>query len=330
MQADQVVVASVQQQPLQHGCLVFLLKPFVNRVKRRLPFEEMLPWVAPRNWPDSCRRLPHGLLSLSEMVNLQIAALYSLSSQLMLEQIVRSGEDFSVSFPDGLISEQERTKMLGWMQVATAVADEFEMKAVHDRIKIIRKKLEKPIAQRNVAIELRVLRETINSSLTWQLIYRYSQEKNEVLTRWQNDWASVLKTFPSARDDVLAAVDLWSLGHSTACVFHLMRVLEHGLRALARDVGRTFDIQQWQNIIDEIKSEIEKLGKSLPRGTEKNQRLQFLSEAAKEFTYFKDGWRNYVSHGRGVYNDHQARSVMEHVRAFMTTLSSRLNERGSA
>jgi hypothetical protein len=276
--------------------------------------------------PASSARVSYGLMSLWDMVNLHIAALYSLSSQLMLEQIVRSGEDFSTSFPDGQLSDSEKAKILGWMHVATEVANEFEMKAVHDRIKIILRKLQKPITQRNISTELRVLRETINSGLEWQLIYRYPQEQNAFLTRWQSDWAPVLNAFPSAKNDILAAVDLWALGHSIASVFHFMRVLEHGLRALAQDVGKTFDIQNWQNIIDQIESEVRKLGKSLPSGIEKTARLQFLSEAAKEFVYFKDGWRNYVAHGRGIYDVHQARSIMEHVRAFMTTLSAKLSE----
>lgn len=105
-----------------------------------------------------------------------------------------------------------------------------------------------------------------------------------------------------------------------------MRVLECGLRALAHNVGRTFETQQLQNIIDEINSSIEAERKTLPRGKERNERLQFLSEAAKEFVYFKDGWRNYVSHGRGDYDGHQARSVMEHVRSFMNHLATQLND----
>ena len=92
-----------------------------------------------------------------------------------------------------------------------------------------------------------------------------------------------------------------------------MRVLEHGLRALAKDVGKEFDVQNWQNVIDQIKSEIRALGKTLPSGKAKNERLQFYLRRPREFAYFKDGWRNYVSHNRGTYDEHQARSVMEHV-----------------
>jgi hypothetical protein len=105
-----------------------------------------------------------------------------------------------------------------------------------------------------------------------------------------------------------------------------MRVLGHGLRALAADVGKGFDVQNWQNVIDQIESEIRSLGKTLPAGLAKSERLQFLSEAAKELSYFKDGWRNHVSHNRAIYDEHQARNVLEHVRSFMTVLSSRLNE----
>jgi hypothetical protein len=157
-------------------------------------------------------------------------------------------------------------------------------------------------------------------SIVAQLIYRYPQDKADILQKWKTEWSDVLSKFPSAQQDILAAVDLWALGHSTASVFHFMRVLEHGLRALAKNVELTFDVQNWQNIIDQIESETRSLGKSLPLGEAKRERLQFLSEAAKEFVYFKDGWRNYVSHNRSIYDEHQARSALEHVRSFITIL----------
>lgn len=228
-----------------------------------------------------------------------------------------------------LISGDERKRAEGWLTIARGVADDFEWKAVHDRIKVIDDRLagkRGEFTRRRLAMEMRVLRETIDSGLENQLIYRYPNEKAAVLSNWRDQWASPLKTFPSAASDIWAGVDLWALGHSTASVFHFMRVLEHGLRALAKDVGKSFGTENWQNIIDQIESEIRNLGKSLPSGLAKNERLQFLSAAAKEFVYFKDGWRNYVSHNRGTYDEHQARSILEHVKTFMTTLSEKLSE----
>ncbi len=54
--------------------------------------------------------------------------------------------------------------------------------------------------------------------------------------------------------------------------------------------------------------------------------MQFLSEAAKEFFYFKDGWRNHVSHNRGTYDEHQAASVLEHTRSLMNHVATPLSE----
>jgi hypothetical protein len=277
--------------------------------------------------PASCRRLPYGLMSLSEMVNCHIQSLCRLFAQMLMETTMRNSILIDIPGCGPVeIHDEDKKKMKGWLRVARTVADEFEWKAVHDRIEIFDRKLDRGINNHDLVSEIRVLKETIDKGLEWQLIYRYPTEKNQILTNWKKDWAPVLKNFPTAEADIVAGVDLWALSHSTASVFHFMRVLEHGLRALAKDVGKSFDVQNWQNVIDEIEAEIREIGKKLPRGTEKNERLQFLSSAAKEFVYFKDGWRNYVSHGRGLYDGYQARSVMEHVKSFMTTLSSKLSE----
>jgi hypothetical protein len=134
------------------------------------------------------------------------------------------------------------------------------------------------------------------------------------------------KAFPSAVPELRAARNAYALGLNIASVFHCMRALEHGLRAMAVDVGKTFDIQNWQNIIDEIEAEIRNEAKSLPRGMPKTERLQFLSEAAAQFLYFKDGWRNYVSHGRANYEEANAETVISHVASFFDILAKHLKE----
>jgi hypothetical protein len=258
------------------------------------------------------------------MINCNISSLCHLCGFLMSETLFRT--EFIPENPHEAVPESDVARTRGWLKVASSLADDFEWGAVRDRIALIEKKLRFPMTHAALAIELRVLRETIEAGSKEQLIYRYRREQAEIVMDWQNRWRSVLGKFPSAQTDILAAIDLWALGHSTASVFHFMRVLEHGLRALANNLGKSFDVQNWQNIIDQIEAEIRAQGKTLPAGARKSARLQFLSEAAKEFVYFKDGWRNYVSHSRGIYDAHQARSVLEHVKAFMTTLAAHLGE----
>jgi hypothetical protein len=119
------------------------------------------------------------------------------------------------------------------------------------------------------------------------------------------------------------------VGHNKASVFHSMQVLEKGIRVLANDVGETFTVQQWDQILGTIESKIKGMQNNGIPGLDKqakDARLQFLSEAAKEFRYFKDGWRNYVSHGHAEYDDDEAKRVLQHVREFMTHLSTTLSE----
>ncbi len=170
------------------------------------------------------------------------------------------------------------------------------------------------------------LRDAIETELNQYYYYQYPKQKALVLKSWKDDWKSALAAFPGIQADILRATDCYALGHDVASVFYCMRILESGLGAIAADVGLTFDLQQWHNIIDQIESKITTERKTLPKGADRNERLQFLSETAKEFFYFKDGWRNYVSHNRADYDEHQALSVLSHVRAFMNHLSSRLAE----
>lgn len=265
------------------------------------------------------------LWSLWDMINVNIRPLCALCSEVRwLETSCK--EEQSLDTP---ISEEVIEHVKGWMKVAETVATEFEWKAVHDRIERINKRLERPMSHRDLGTEARVLRETIDSGLKEQLVYRYPQEKNNAVLSWQEQWKGALAKFPLAATDIFSGMDLWALGHPTASIFHFMRVLEHGLRNLAAEVNLTFDTQQWHTIIEQIESTIRK-ERAAPQGIQKSERLQFLSEAAKEFFYFKDGWRNYVSHGRGVYDEYQARSVLEHVKSFMNLLGNRLGETGAS
>lgn len=139
---------------------------------------------------------------------------------------------------------------------------------------------------------------------------------------------AVASAFPSAAYDVIEAAQCYALNRHTACVFHCMRVLEYGLRTMAEHLGKTFETQNWYNIINEIEGEI-RIRASAKKTPEKDEEMRFLSAAAKEFGYFKDGWRNYAMHGRSKYDGSQALSALNHTRDFMNNLATRLKESAS-
>ena len=135
------------------------------------------------------------------------------------------------------------------------------------------------------------------------------------------------KVFKEAAKDIAASGRCLALDEWTASVFHCMRVLEHGLRGFAEylevPMSGKLEFENWKNIIDQIEAKIRSL-EGMSKGREKSEKIRFCSEAASQFRYFKDAWRNHVAHSRASYDGREAFAIWEHTRDFMVTLAQRL------
>ena len=141
---------------------------------------------------------------------------------------------------------------------------------------------------------------------------------------------SVAANFPSAAFDIEEAGKCLALGRGTACVFHLMRVLEVGLYAMAKQFNVTPE-ENWHNAIEQIQSEVNRLAKTStgsksPWKKAWKDRVEFYSEAAVQFMYIKEAWRNRGAHAGKVYTLEKARSIFNHVCELMKHLATRLAE----
>jgi len=260
------------------------------------------------------------------MINFMIphymAALRLVHQELSLAQANLHGKQ------DEAVESFHKDRIIQNMRFVLIKADEYGLETVRDRVERITMAARPPqiLSWSEIQRQMLALLEAFEDDTKFLYLYAYPKEKGKVLVRCAADWAATLKAFPTAKADIESAVDCYALGQYTACAYHLMRVLEHGLRAMATNVGRAFDKQNWGNIIEEIESSIEAERNSLPRGVAKDERLTFLSAAAKEFFYFKDGWRNHTAHNRVTYDETMARGLIEHVRDFMNHLSTKLSE----
>ena len=143
---------------------------------------------------------------------------------------------------------------------------------------------------------------------------------------------SVSTAFPNATDDICAAADCLAVECNTAAVFHLMRVAEYGLRALAYDRrvkvprNRPLELATWEDIIRELEkaeTAIQNYPKTLPREAQ----YVFYHGAMMEFRAFKNKFRNRLMHAReSAYDRDEAHSAFERVRSFMQILSERISE----
>ncbi len=138
------------------------------------------------------------------------------------------------------------------------------------------------------------------------------------------------KQFPDeAQVDMREAGKCFAAQIHTACVFHGMRVAEHGLRVLARlmkisisDNGKKCPIEYgtWNKVITQIKNKISK-SRTLSPGPKKRDALAFQSSMADHCEYMRDIWRNEVSHTGRAYNRQEAHAALNRVSDFVNALS---------
>ena len=128
----------------------------------------------------------------------------------------------------------------------------------------------------------------------------------------------VAEAFPTAAYDLDEAGKCYALGRSTACVFHLMRIVEIGMRTLCDALGAEFpDKGSWAKVLNE---RLEPAINALPEG----KRKQDLQQARAHLHAIRLAWRNDTMHPKATYTDDEAGEVLRHVETFMKHLSTRL------
>lgn len=133
--------------------------------------------------------------------------------------------------------------------------------------------------------EIRFLNETIYSELKARLFVFVPPEKAERINKLTEEWGGILVSFPSARDDINAAVECYALDCNTACVFHSMRVAERGMRTLAkslkvRTIGpqkHPLEFAEWGLILSALAGKL-KASSSPPEGALRRRRLQNITQ----------------------------------------------------
>lgn len=179
--------------------------------------------------------------------------------------------------------------------------------------------------------EIEALRGVIFSELSQVKFVYIPPPKAKLLGDLASRWGGIWQRFPVVEQDSRHAAECYSVEQNTACIFHLMRVTEYGLRHIAKKVGvkltdkgkpQPIEYATWDKVIAEIKKQIT-AARALSHGPKKNKKLQFYSDAAENLTYVRDVWRNEISHTRKSYNEAEALGVLTRVRDFMALLASK-------
>ena len=223
----------------------------------------------------------------------------------------------------------------GILTLAEAHAREYGFQSTLDRVcdtgpfrMAVKTKL---ITWQQMEQELTVLRQAVEADLEKHLFAFVAPSKSSVMLGiTKHPWDEIVEHFPEIETDLIHAGECYAFEQNTACVFHLMRVAEYGLRNIAaslhvtpKDKKKNIPIEYatWDKVISGINSKIA-AARLLPHGKRKAKKLQFYSNAAENCSYLRDLWRNDVAHARKEYNEGEAFGVFNRVRDFMHLLSS--------
>jgi hypothetical protein len=146
---------------------------------------------------------------------------------------------------------------------------------------------------------------------------------------------AVARRFSGAIPDIKASANCLAADCNTAAVFHLMRVVEWGLRDFCGRLGfrqvvidrkrRKFvpvEYAQWDTILGQLQDKVDTKVASIKNKRKKQQAQEFYYPALQDIRAIKEAWRNHVMHGRSEYTAPDAEAVLSHVKRLMIALSA--------
>jgi hypothetical protein len=126
----------------------------------------------------------------------------------------------------------------------------------------------------------------------------------------------VAAKLPSTAEDISEAGCCLALSRLTACVFHLMRVMETAVQVLGSRLGVQLTTEKnWQNILDEVNKAIKALN-------QKDPLTKAYASISSNLYNVKLAWRNEVMHPKQTYTPDEANKVFSAVDAFARELAS--------
>lgn len=292
--------------------------------------------------------LPNGLMSLWDMMNFKVGLLITYLKLLegeagTLRRPAKLGPAEPINslfggelpnFPNQLTPDQSATiKLL--LEGVTNAASILKSTAIPQLLKEAGWALEYGGQCDDVANHLDSIRKILEIEFRNEWFYHYPKDKAEKMLAFPAEWKQPIEAFPSAKYDIAQGVDCYACDHSTAAVFHMMRVAEVGLIRLAKELGvklkkdKPLSHGQWGEIVEAIETTAKEILFKVPAGHGKDEAQSFYNGAASHVRALKDKYRNVVMHSRREFNMHEAGDAMFHTRSFMAALSEKLSETSS-
>jgi hypothetical protein len=302
--------------------------------------------TAPLMQPD--RDYPHGLWSLWDiMINYSLFGLCKVLEGLQSIQTefetrvdwisaeLKGGTPYDEIMKSGIphaVTETDKSELYSYLKLAAGEAERLSLREVYNRVGRFKMRLDNGnISINEVAVEIRVLRETFETDLQKVYFHHYDPNRVVLLNTIKGQWLRIFFKFNSMEQPITCAIDCYALGLYNGCVFYLMNVMEAavhkfgkklGVNLIQKSPGKRIRELNWENILNELTPRL----KTLPQNTVKQKRLFEKYSTMQAFLYsIKDAWRNPTLHPRDDgYNASETLNIINQVKSFLSELSESL------
>jgi hypothetical protein len=188
----------------------------------------------------------------------------------------------------------------------------------------------KKYTYKELLYELHRLFTEIKSDAIREQFFHYQTEMVTMINSIDQDWSKTVSSFHSLRPEIAAAIDCYSFGDYSGCIFHMVRVSEAGLRAIARECGiknigkKPLEWAMWSNVFDKIDDQLKTLRGKSP-GPKKDIALDFYNTTLSDLRKLQ-GYRDPTMHFRDNYGQGEAHDAIVRVKSLMETISTKLRE----
>ena len=199
-----------------------------------------------------------------------------------------------------------------------------------------------PADASTLSADLNHIRAALLSDFSERKFLRIDKDRVAFLEHDNLFGEAVSKKFSSAKDDIRQAGNCMAAECNTAAVFHLMRTVEWGLRALCVHLGfrkmrskikvsgkvvyTPIEYLEWDKMLNQLPDYVDKRTARTKKGPKKQEDQEFYYSILQDIRAIRDAWRNHVMHTRAYYGPKDAVAIMEHVKRIMNKLAERISE----
>ena len=277
------------------------------------PVQVLPPWV----------ESPFRLWSWLDMLEFSAIGFYRIGSSLML---LRRICEECADHPE--IGEAEDIR--DSLKTVVERCDIIALKQSANLAKILADTIEPKWLPSTLLAKIECLDVVIRNELQSEQFLWITQERSKFYKKTAADLIGqqALDRFSTMRVDQEAdeAMRCYAVGRHTACAFHLMRLVEAGLRAFGFAIGYVAKNNNWGGAFDEYDRQFSAAPKDRPAHWQTHK--DFLVDISGDLRATQKAYRNHINHLDHFYSDAEAEYLLRIIPVFFTHLATGLDETG--